>query len=129
MKPKGLRILRDSEGKGHLGCVVSILLFAAAIFVSIKLGPVYYQNFNLESEAKNEVSRAGARYIDDETIVSQLMTIAQKNELTLDRKNIKIYRHANQVTIEINYSVPVDFLVFQHDVSFNISVSSFVAGL
>jgi hypothetical protein len=121
--------MRNSEGKGHLGCLVSILLFAAAIFVSIKLGPVYYQNFNLESEAKNVVSRAGARYMDDEAVLSQLIAIANKNELTLDKKNIKINRHANQVTIEINYSVPVDFLVFQRDVSFNISVSSFVAAL
>jgi hypothetical protein len=129
MKPNGLRSLRDSEGKGLVGCLIFIVLTCVAIFMAIQLGPIYYANFNLEAEVKTEVSRAGARFLDDETVAKDIIDMAKRNDIRLDRKNIKVQRFAGQVHIEVNYSVPIDFIIMQRDLSFHIKESSFVGTL
>ena len=129
MKSNGLRLLRDSEGKGLFGCVVLIVLFLATIFVTIKLAPIYYANYNLESEVKTEVSRAGAHSLTDEVIIKDVLNLAKRNEIRLKKENISVQRFAGQIHIELNYSVPVDFIIFERDLDFRIKESSFIGSL
>ncbi len=129
MKPKGLRSLRNSEGKGFLGCVVALVLFGVAVYLGIVLGPIYYSNFNFEAEVKTTASRAGARFFDDEAIIKEIMDMAKRNEIRLERQNIKVDRFAGKLHIVVNYSVPVDFVLFEHDVSFNVDAVSLVGTL
>jgi hypothetical protein len=129
MNPKGLRRMRDSEGKGLLGCALFIVIAGVMIFLAIKLGPIYYTNYNLETEVRTEVSRAGARFLNDETVTRDILDIARKNEIRLTSQNIKIDRFAGQIHIDVNYAVPVDFVFFEHNVSFSIKVSSFIGTL
>jgi hypothetical protein len=130
MKPENLhRLLSDSEGKGLIGCILSIVLFLLVVFVGILLGPIYYNNYNFESDVKTEVSRAGARSYDNETIIKDIIDLAKRNEIRLTGENIKVDRYAGQLHLIINYSVPVDFLVIQRDIDFQINVSSFIGTL
>jgi hypothetical protein len=121
--------LRSSEGKGLIGCAIFIVLAGVAIFLAIKLGPIYYANYNFESELRTEVSRAGARFLDDETVTRDILDIARRNDIRLTKKNIKIERYAGQIHIDVIYSVPVDFAFLDRDVRFQIKVSSFIGTL
>jgi hypothetical protein len=129
MKEKHLRLFSESEGKGLIGCMLSIVLLAMIIFLGITLGPIYYNNLNLESDLKTEVSRAGARSYDNEAMIKDILDLARRNEIRLTRQNIKVERFAGQVHIKINYSVPVDLLVAERNFDFEIKVSSFIGSL
>ena len=129
MKPLRLQILLDCEGKGLMGCLTAVVLLGLAIYLGITLGPIYYSNYNFESDVKTEVSRAGSHFFDDETVIKDVIDLAKKNEIRIDRQNIRIDRFAGQMHISVNYSVPVDFVVMQKDVSFQVSASSFLGSL
>jgi hypothetical protein len=130
MKSKSLRrLFYESEGKGLIGCFLSIVLLLAAAFFAITLGPVYYNNLNFESDVKTEVSRAGARFFDNEAVIKNVMDLARRNEIRLSRENIQVERYAGQVHIKLEYSVPVDLLVTERDWTFKINVSSFIGSL
>ncbi len=129
MKSKYLRRLRDPEGKGMIGCTLMIVLVAVAIYLAILLAPIYYANFNFEAEIKTEVSRAGAHFLDDETIAKDILDMARRNEIRIKRQNISIERFAGQVHVNVQYAVPVDFILFQHDVAFEIKGDSFIGTL
>jgi hypothetical protein len=130
MKSKNLhRLFYESEGKGLIGCILSIVLLVVAGFVAITLGPLYYNNFNFESDVKTEVSRAGARIADNETVIKNILDLAKRNEIRLQRKDIQVERYAGQVHIKLKYSVPVDLLVVERDWTFQINVSSFIGSL
>jgi hypothetical protein len=129
MKPKSLRLYSDSEGKGIIGCVLSIVILGVIIFLGITLGPIYYSNLTFESDVKTEVARAGARFIDSDALAKNIIDLARRNEIRLTRENIKVERFAGQVHIRINYSVPVDLLVVDRDLNFEIKVSSFVGAI
>jgi hypothetical protein len=132
MKSKGFDILLDSEGKGIIGCMGVIVLFAAILFMGIKLGPIYYSNYTFEEDLKTVTSRAGARFTSNDTIIDEILNLAKENNINLSRKdagkNIKIERYAGQVHINVQYFVPVDFIVIQKNLKFQVRLSSFTAG-
>jgi hypothetical protein len=117
------------DGKGTAGCLLSLVLLFAAIFVGIKVIPIYYSNSNFESAIKTEASRAGAHFFDDETIIKEVLALAKRNEVRIKRDNIKVERLAGQVHISITYSVPVDLIFYQRNITFNIKTSSLLGAL
>ncbi len=121
--------LSDCDGKGIAGCLFFILLLAIAGFVAVKLFPVYYTNKSLETDVRTEVSRAGAHFYDDEVLLSNILAIAKKNEVLLTRENVKVERFAGQINVAIHYTVPVDFVVYQRELEFDIRASSFIGKL
>jgi len=129
MKSNYLRRMSDSDGKGVLGCILMIFLTGVAIYLGIVLAPIYYSNFNFESAVKTEITKAGAHFLDDETIVKDILDFARRNEIRLTRENIAIDRFAGQVHVNVHYSVPVDLGPIEHNLSFQISASSFIGTL
>lgn len=122
----GLGILRNSDGKGIIGCIVLIVLIGTAIYLAITLVPIYYTNHTFESEVEAEVSRAGAQSLNDETILEHILALAQKYEISLTREDIIVDRYAGQVHVEVNYARPVSFGFFKRGMNFQISASSFM---
>jgi hypothetical protein len=129
MTPKSIRLLSETEGKGIIGCMLSIVLMAMVLFLGITLGPIYYNKLNLESDLKTEVSRAGARYLDNEIVIKDVIDLARRSDIKITRENVKVERFAGQVHIRVNYSVPADLLVMDQDFNFEIKVSSFTGAL
>ncbi len=121
--------LRSPEGKGLIGCMLALVLFAVAIYLGITLGPIYYSNFNLENGVKTTASRAGAHFFNDEQIVAEIMDLAKREDIRIKKENILVDRFAGQVHIKVNYSVPVDFIVVERDLNFKIEASSFIGTL
>lgn len=129
MKTSVLHNLRSSEGKGLIGCLFAIVLLAAAIYLGIILVPIYYSNFNFENEVKTTASRAGARYFDNDQIIKEVLTLAKKNEIRITKQDVKVERFAGQLHIRVDYSVPVDFIILERDLNFEIEASSFIGTL
>ena len=131
MKSIDIDTLRDSEGKGILGCIGAIVLLAVIIFVGIKLGPIYYSNYQFEEDLKTLISRSGARYTPDQQIIIEVVELAQKNHINLThenaKNNIKLERFAGQLHLNVQYFVPVDFLIIRRNFRFQIKLSTFTA--
>jgi hypothetical protein len=119
----------NSEGKGAVGCILFLALAAAATVAGIRLVPLYYSVKSFETDVKTEVSRAGANFYSDEILVKNVLDLARRNELRVKREDVKLERFAGQVFLTIQYNTPVDFVVFQRNVNFNIKASSFIGRL
>jgi hypothetical protein len=129
MKTRLFRNLRSSDGKGMIGCLLSIVMLAVAIYLGIILVPIYYANFNFENDIKTTASRAGAHFMDNDQVIRDILALAKRNEIRITREDIKVERFAGQLHIRVNYSVPVDFIVLEHDLDFKIEASSFIGAL
>ena len=121
--------MKDSDGKGQLGCLIFVVLAGAAILVGVRVGPPYFAYKSLEADIKTEVSRAGAHFFSDEAVIQNVLDVAKKNEISLKREDIKVERNAGQIHLVVHYTVPVDLVVTQHTFDFNIKASSFVGTL
>jgi hypothetical protein len=126
---EGFTRLNAHEGKGTFGCMVLLALFGVVIFLGIKAGPIYYANSSFESDVKTEASRAGSHFLDNETVTSDILDLAKRHEIRIAKENIHLSRSVNQLRIVVHYTVPVDFIILEHDLDFNIEASSFVGRL
>jgi len=128
-KGNGIHLLENCEGKGLLGCLFVIVLLGAMAFFAVQAGPPYFAFRGLEGDVKAEISRAGAHLYTDEVIVKNIMDLAKKNDVPIKTKDIKLDRVAGQIQVEIHYTVPVDFILFEHTFSYDIRAASFVGRL
>jgi hypothetical protein len=119
----------DSEGKGTLGCLVSILLMGVVLIVGVRVAPPYFSYKSLEGDVSTEVSRAGAHFFSDDVLVQNILDVARKDEIRLSKENVKVERFAGQIQVQIQYSVPVDLVFFQRTMDFNIKASSYIGVL
>jgi hypothetical protein len=119
----------DSEGKGALGCVGFLALLGIFVLAAMQVGPAYYAKKSLETDVRTEISRAGANFHDDETLLKNILDLARRNEIRLTRENVKVERFAGQIFVTIQYSAPVDLYVTQRTLQFDIKASSFVGRL
>jgi hypothetical protein len=117
------------DGKGTSGCILFLLLSVLAGFVAMRVGPDFYAYKSFEGEVKTEVSRAGAHFADDETLLNNLVFLAKKNEIRVARENVKIERFAGQVHVTVRYTVPVDLVFYQREIEYEIKASSYVGRL
>jgi hypothetical protein len=129
MRSKGLRSVYRSEGKGFIGCILSLVLLGVAIFLAVNLGPIYYANMNFESDVEAAVSRAGARSLPNDAVVTDILNLAKKNQIRIEKEDIHIERFAGQVHVSVNYVVPVNFVLYQRNMNFQVKASSFIGSL
>ena len=102
-----MRISRRERGEGQFGCVVGLIILAIGIFVAWRVIPVKVRAADLRQEVVDDAKSAGM--LNDEKIRMSILSKARENALPVVDDNIKIARGANQITITVDYVVPIDF--------------------
>ena len=105
--------LRGRRGSGGLGCVVSLLLFAAALYYGVNIGQVYLRYYQLMDTMRSQARLAPS--LQDDVIYRRLE--AQADSLLPGRHTrFKITRggHPNRIIIETEYKDHVDLPLFKH---------------
>ena len=125
MKSK-YRFKSGEEGKGSLGCIFALALMVSAIFLVIKLGPIYFNHFEFKGDLKQAASHAGAHSVASEIIKRDVKALAQKSKIILKDEDIVIDRSIpTRLIIEIKYTVPVDFIIIKRDIVLKAKEESF----
>ena len=118
-----------NEGKGTLGCIITLLLLAIATVATIRIGPPYFAFKSFEADLKKETSKAGANAYDDETIVKNVVDLARRNEIRLQKEDVTVERYAGQVFVSVHYALPVDLFFYEHKINMDVRTSSYVGRL
>ncbi len=117
------------EGKGTFGCLLSIVVLGLLVVVTLRAGPPFFAWKSFEADLMREVSRAGANLYDEETITKNVLDLAKRHELNLPRENIKVERAAGQIFVSVKCTIPLDLIVYQHDINFEVKTSSLIGRL
>ena len=103
---------RGRRGASTLGCLVSLALFAAAVYYGIHVGNVYWRYYQLLDDMRQQ-ARMADRVTDD---VIQARLYAQADSLLDQTPEFRIRRSRNpsRITIEAEYSERVDLPLFKY---------------
>lgn len=124
MYRNGMGVLRLSgqrrfeRGEGRLKGILIVVIIVLAIYTAWKMVPPYVNDYQL-SDMMQEQSRYALvnRYTED-----QIRDKVYKEIVDLDipakREDIKIVANNNVVKISLDYTVPVDVLVYHTDLHF-----------
>src|SRR5688572_1894928 len=112
-----MRRIRSQRGEGQLGCVFGLLLLLAAIFVAYKMIPIKVKAAELRGEVVNEAKAAGMH--SDQRIAATIIKKANDLGLPVSADNVKIRRGNNDITVDVQYIVPVEYPGFTYQWKFH----------
>jgi hypothetical protein len=109
------------RGASSSGCLVSLLLFVAALYYGVNIGEVYFRYYRLLDEMQTEARLAPG--LDDGTIRRRIQTAVEEIGLpdSAGGRQLLIRRTASprEIVIETRYSETVSLPFFNHSFSFH----------
>jgi len=113
---------RRERGEGQLGCLVGLVILALGVFIAWKMVPVKVKAAEVRQVVVDEAKSAGTH--SDKVIMGNILSKAHEDNIPLTEDNVKIQRANSQISIEVNYVVPVEFPGYVYQWHFNHSVSN-----
>jgi hypothetical protein len=87
------------------------------IFIAYKMIPVKVKAAELRQEVVDQAKAAGMR--GDEKIMAAILRKAEEEQLPVSAESVNIRRGANTITIDVEYTVPVDFPGYRYNWNFH----------
>jgi hypothetical protein len=110
------------RGGSRVNMIITLVILGLMIFVGIEVLPPYFANYQFQDSIQSEARFALAAYphksLDD--IRDDIWRKAQDLSIPLTQKeDIKIDMDQSNVTISVDYSVPVDLKFYQFTLQFH----------
>jgi hypothetical protein len=112
---------RRERGGSRVSTLVTLLIVGSMIFTAVKLVPVYINNYQFQDSMQSEARFALSYPVKNaDDIRNDLWRKAQDLSIPLATKDdIKVIEDQKDVTIAVDYSVPVDLKVYQFTLRFH----------
>jgi len=111
----------NRRGASSSGCLISLLLFVAALYYGVNIGEVYFRYYRLLDAMQTETRMAPG--LDDGTIRRRIQAAIEEIGLpdSAGGRQLLIRRTASprEIVIETRYSEPVSLPFFNHNFSFH----------
>src|SRR6266699_5329370 len=119
------RSARDGErGGARLKATLWILALASFVYVMFKVVPVLVDDFEFQDGVQTIARYATATRQNPEQIRSAILKEAEKDDVPIDAKDVKVQAVNGNVRINVGYSVTVDLTVYQWTLNFHPKISN-----
>jgi hypothetical protein len=124
-RPKGGSkgdLARDRRGAGPIGCLLRIVVLAAAVYVGLRFAAPYLDAWRFEDAMKTQAETAEVNA--DSEIRSTLMQTAADLGISLRPADLRIQRSRGAITISATWSTEVALPKFRRTLHFQRQISA-----
>jgi len=118
-KPESSR--RSERGEGRLKGFLYLAFLIIAVFVGIKTVPLYVADYQLKDKMTETAKFAIVNRYTEDQIKDNIFRTIQDLDIPAKRDDVKVTNTNHGLAISVNYTVPVDFLVYKTDINFDTS--------
>lgn len=112
-----MRNRHAQKGETNFGCLFALVLLLIGILIAWKMIPIKVKAAELRDVVVDEARAAGSH--NDKQIKAAILDQASKLELPVADEDVKINRRANDITVEVSYTVPVAFPGYTYNWNFH----------
>ena len=113
-------VITSRRGASSFGCLMSLLIFVAALYYAVNIGEVFFRYYRLLDEMETEAHLAAG--LDDGTIRRRIQAAIEEIGLpdSAGNRQLQVYRSSSprEIVIETRYSEIVSLPFFNHSFSF-----------
>jgi hypothetical protein len=106
------------RGGGKLKAILFTAIFAFFIYSAVKILPPYIANYQIADKMQETARFAVVNRYDEEKVRDVIFKEIQDLEIPVKREEIKVVVNPSEVKINLDYSVPIDLLVYKFDLHF-----------
>ena len=124
MHRNGMRAHREprqrrlERGEGRLKGILIVVIAVLAIYTAWKMVPPYVNNYQLDDSMQEQSRYAMVNRYTEEQIRENIYKKMVDLDIPAKKEDIKIVANNNLVKISLDYTVPVDVLVYHTDLHF-----------
>lgn len=115
---KQQRGVRAQRGEGRFKAIVFTALVVFGAFAAYKLLPPYFAEYQLADKMQEEARFAVVNRHGEEQIREAIFKEAQDLEIPITKESIKVFASLAVVRISVDYTIPVDLLVYKVELHF-----------
>jgi hypothetical protein len=109
---------RPQRGAGRLKAIAYLAVIAFGIFAAVKLLPPYIAEYQLADKMQEQARFAVVNHYSEEQIRETVFKEAQDLEVPIQKEQIKVLASASVVRISMDYTVPIDLLIYKMNLHF-----------
>jgi len=109
---------RSQRGEGKLKAIIYTVILVTAVFLAVKLVPLYVAEYQLQDKMNEQAKFAIVNHYTEDQIRDILMKVIQDLDIPATRDDIKLTSTNHGVSVSVSYTVPVDFLVYKTNITF-----------
>jgi hypothetical protein len=111
---------RKQRGEGKLKAIIYTAILLAAVFAAIKILPAYVAEYQLADKMQELARFAVVNRYTDEQIRDNVYRAMQDLDIPAKREDIKVIAgQSGTVKISLDYTVPVDLLIYHLELHFS----------
>jgi hypothetical protein len=108
----------SQRGEGKLKAIIYTAILISAVYSAIKIVPAYVNEYQLQDKMQEQARFAVVNRYPEEQIRDIVFKEIQDLDIPAKREDIKITANNSVVRISLDYTVPVDLLVYKMDLHF-----------
>ena len=113
-----MRGKRAQRGEGKLKAIIVTAILAIGVIAAWKVVPPYSAEYQLADKIQEIARFAVVNRQTEEQIRETVFKTIQDLEIPAKREDIKVTASTSKVTILVDYTVPVDILMYHVDLHF-----------
>ncbi|PYT68076.1 MAG: hypothetical protein DMG39_22145 [Acidobacteria bacterium] len=110
---------RFERGEGKLKGILIVTIVVLGIYTAWKILPPYVNDYQLADKMQEQSRYAMVNRYTEDQIRDNIYKIMQDLDIPARREDIKIVANGNVVKISLDYTVPVDVLMYHTDLHFS----------
>ena len=122
--PAGPLKVNRERGSAQLKAILWTVVMASLIYVGVRVVPLYFRDFTFKDGMQTIARFASATRQTPEQIRTAVLAEAQKDNVPITAKDIKIRAVNGNVQIEATYSIVVNLHLYRWTLNFHPSVSN-----
>ncbi|HKF50960.1 MAG TPA: DUF4845 domain-containing protein [Candidatus Acidoferrales bacterium] len=107
------------KGNAKLKMLLVVLIAFALVYSAIKIVPIYVTNYQLQDSMQEEATFASVNRKSADDIKAEVQKRVRGLGLAVDPSTIQVSSEAGNVSISLEYTVPVDLTVYQLQLHFH----------
>jgi hypothetical protein len=114
------RRLRDraQRGEGRFKAIAYTAIVVFGVFSAFKLLPPYIAEYQLADKMQDQARFGVVNHFTEEQIRETIFKEAQDLDVPIKKEDIKVLASPSVVRISLDYTVPIDLLVYKMDLHF-----------
>jgi Domain of unknown function (DUF4845) len=110
---------RCQRGEGKLKAIIYMVILVVSVYVAFKTVPLYVADYQLKDKMSEQARFAIVNRYSEDQIRDIIFKTVQDLDIPAKREDIKVEHTNHGLRISLAYTAPVDFMVYQTDMSFS----------
>jgi hypothetical protein len=107
------------RGEGRLKAFVYLAVLIIGVYLAVKLVPLYVAEYELKDKMGEQARFAIVNRYTDDQIKDNIFKTIQDLDIPAKRDAVKVANTHNGLMISVEYTVPVDLMVYKTDLTFS----------